>query len=235
MNTSSLIESEYAEQTENFAACANFQNLENGTSSAGIYDKFIADVCRTHLKSPHILAFLYAVAPPAAASNLKHNMLEELGLDEEGVSHPALLLELAAAAGFDESARKELELSAQEELRRIITDPILFGTLKEVGLSVLLETTSFEWMLSRLATRMGNFLAEHRRLSRESLRWFHHHSEVDIRHAEEGLQAVVDYIEFYEFESSDVEIILDVTFRENVFVKRYFGEIALARQTGVLS
>jgi pyrroloquinoline quinone (PQQ) biosynthesis protein C len=160
-------------------------------------------------------------------------MLEELGLDEEGVSHPALLLELAAAAGFDEPARKQLEHAAQEELRRIISDPILFGTLKEVGLNVLLETTAFEWMLSRLASRMANFLAQHRGLSRESLRWFHHHSEVDLRHAAEGLQAVVDYVEFYGFDLSDVEIILDVTFRENVFIKRYFGEIALAKQAGM--
>ncbi len=235
MNLHSLIESKYAEQTEDFALSRAFCSLENGSVSLRDYDNFIAAVCRTHLKSPQIVAFLYAVAPPAAAENTKHNMLEELGLDGEGVSHPALLFDLAAAIGLDESAREKLESAAQEELRRMITDPILFGTLKEVGLSVLLETASFEWMLSRLAGRMADFLSAHRRLSRENLRWFYHHSEVDIRHAEEGLQAAVDYIEFYEFDSADVEIMLDVTFRENVFIKRYFGEIALAEQAGVLS
>ncbi len=162
-------------------------------------------------------------------------MLEELGLDEEGVSHPALLFDLAASIGLDESAREKLESAAQEKLRQFVAEPILFGTLKEVGLSVLLETASFEWMLSRLAGRMADFLSKYRRLSRENLRWFYHHSEVDVRHAEESLQAAVDYVEFYEFDSADVEIILDVTFRENVFIKRYFGEIALAEQAGALS
>jgi Iron-containing redox enzyme len=235
MNLHSFIESKYAEQTEDFASSRAFSYLENGSVSRQDYDNFIAAVCRTHLKSPQILAFLYSAAPPAAAENIKHNMLEELGLDEEGVSHPALLFDLAAAIGLDESAREKLESAAQEKLRQFVTEPILFGTLREVGLSVLLETASFEWMLSRLAGRMSDFLSEHRRLSRENLRWFYHHSEVDVRHAEESLQAAVDYVEFYEFDSADVEIILDVTFRENVFIKRYFGEIALAEQAGVLS
>jgi hypothetical protein len=234
MNLYSLIETKYAEQTENFANCAAFRDLETGAAALADYDDFIANICRTHLKSPQILAFLYAVAPPASARNLKHNMLEELGLDhDQGVSHPALLLELAAAAGFAPAVRKELEIAAQEELRRIVSDPILFGTLKEVGLSVLLETTAFEWMLSQLAGRMADFLAAHRNLSRENLRWFHHHGEVDLRHAAEGLQAVIDYTEFYEFDRADAEIILDVTFRENVFIKRYFGAPRCARQAEV--
>lgn len=236
MNLHSLIESKFAEQTEAFASSRAFRALENGSVSRREYDDFIKAVCRTHLKSPQILAFLYSAAPPAAAENIKHNLLEELGLDEEGAtSHPALLLDLASAIGLDERAREKLESAAQEKLRQFVTEPILFGTLKEVGLSVLLETASFEWMLSRLASRMADFLFKHRDLSRENLRWFDHHSEVDIRHAEESLQAAADYIEFYEFDLADAEIILDVTFRENVFIKRYFGEIALAEQTGVLS
>lgn len=236
MSAFSLIESLYAKQTEDFAASKYFQVLERGAATLKDYDGFIFSVCRTHLKSPHILAFLYAVAPPAAAENLKHNMLEELGLDdaEEGISHPALLLGLAVAANFDEKTRNELELAAREELRQIISDPLLFGTLKEVGLNVLLETIAFEWMLSRLARRIADFLATHRNLSGTSLEWFHHHSEVDIRHAEEGLQAVVDYINYYEFDLSDVEIILDITFRENVFIKRYFGAIAVAERAEML-
>lgn len=234
MNLHSLIESKYTEQTKDFALSRAFCSLEKGLVSHRDYDDFITAVCRTHLKSPQIVAFLYSAAPPAAAENIKHNMLEELGLDGEGVSHPALLFDLAAAIGLDESAKEKLELAAQEKLRRFVTEPILFGTLKEVGLSVLLETASFEWMLSRLAGRMADFLSKHRGLSREDLRWFYHHSEVDIRHAEESLQAAVDYIGFYEFDAADVEIILDVTFRENVFIKRYFSEIELAEQAGVL-
>lgn len=235
MSIHSLIESEYARQTDYFAASPYFRELENGAAPQNEYDNFIANLCRTHLKSPQILAFLYSVAPPAAVENLKHNMLEELGLDAEGISHPALLLELAAKAGFERSAQKELETAAQEELRRTISEPLLFGTLKEVGLNVLLETVAFEWMLSRLARRMANFLAKHRSVPNSGLKWFHHHSEVDVRHAEEGIEAVADYIAFYEFEPFEIETIVDVTFRENVFIKRYFGEIALAKQTGILS
>ncbi len=222
----SMIESEYAAQANAFAAGASFQALETGTAIAPAYDDFVARICQTHLKSPQILAFLYAIAPPEIAPKLKHNMLEELGLDGEGVSHPGLLLELARAAGFNAKAQSILESQAQEELRRMCADPILFGTFKEFGLSVLLEVTCFEWMLSRLATRIANFLSRHRGLSNESLRWFTHHSEVDVRHAEEGLDAVVEYARFYEFDDSDFRSILEITFRENVFIKRYFDQTA---------
>src|SRR5688572_29484626 len=142
MNLHSLIESKFAEQAEDFASSRAFCALENGSVSRPRYDDFIKAVCRTHLKSPQILAFLFLAAPPAAAENIKHNMLEELGLEEEGVSHPALLLDLAASIGLDETAREKLESAAQEKLRQFVTEPILFGTLKEVGLSVLLETAS---------------------------------------------------------------------------------------------
>lgn len=233
MDTHLFIESVFANHTADFAASGHFQSLEKGEAPAAAYDEFIANLCRMHLKSPQILAFLFSVAPPAAIENIRHNLFEELGLEETEISHPALLLEVAAAAGFDGPARAKLENAAQEELRRIVSDPILFGTLREVGLSVLLETTAFEWMLSRLAGRMERFLRDHRRMLSKNLRWFHHHSEVDIRHAEEGLQSIADYIEFYEFEPADVEIIVDVTFRENVFIRRYFGELALAKQMGV--
>ena len=234
MNIRALVESEYARQTEEFAASGLFQALASGTAEPPAYDRFVASVCRNHLRSPQILAFLYAVAPPAVADRIKHNMLEEMGLDYEGVSHPGLLIRLAECAGFDGAARAELEMQAQEELRRICSDPILYGTLKEVGLSVLLETTCFEWMLSRQATRIGRFLNEHRKLPAEGLTWFSHHSEVDIRHAEEGLDAVVDYVGYYEFAPDDLQSILELTFRENVFIKRYFGEtVALAPDAGI--
>lgn len=235
MTIRSLIESEYAKQTEDFAASSLFQSLEAGAATRASYDRFVANICKSHLKSPQILGFLYALAPPDSQDNLKHNMLEELGLDEEGISHPGLLLELAEAAGFDAEERERLDQLAQDELRRMCSDPILYGTLKEVGLSVLLETTSFEWMLSRVASRIARFLQEHRGLSERALAWFTHHSEVDIRHAEEGLDAVVEYVSFYGIPEPDLRSIIELTFRENVFIKRYFGEIALARETEMLS
>ena len=233
MDIRRYVESQYAAQVQFFEQSAVFQQLESGAAIA-FYDQFIAQLCQTHLKSPQILAFLYAVAPPAAAPHIQHNMLEELGLDEEGICHPELLHQLAAAAGFDETARTELIGGAQEQLRVLCTDPLMFGTMKELGLSVLLEVTCFEWMLSRLAGRIGRALQTHRHLPAESLAWFFHHSEVDIRHAEEGLTSVVQYVEYYEIDPADLEAIVDITFRENIFVKRYFGAIALATETHML-
>lgn len=228
MLTRSTLEAEYAAQCEVFARSRAFQSLEEGRASRQAYDLFIAGVCRTHLKSPQILAFLYSVAPPAVAEHVKGNMLEELGLDDAGVSHPALLVRLVEQAGFGPKTRRALEASAQENLRRMCTDPILFGTFKEVGLGVLLEVTCFEWMLSRLAARMARFLRDHRQLSTEALEWFSHHSEVDLRHAEEGLDAVVEFLNYYEFDDAGAAAILALTFRENPFLKRYFGASLLA-------
>lgn len=229
-NLPTLIETIYARQQEALTSYPGFAALEDGTAARADYDAFIGDLCRAHLKSPHILAFLFSAAPPESAVNLKHNLFEELGVD--GAAHPDLLLVMAAAAGFDEAERRRLQTEAQEDLRRIATDPILFGTLRELAFSVLAETIAYEWMLARTASRMARFLARHRGLSDESLEWFHHHSEVDLRHAAEGIEAIVDFARYYELAPADVEIILDVTFRENVFIKRYFRHSAAASRAG---
>ncbi|MBD1876661.1 iron-containing redox enzyme family protein [Nodosilinea sp. FACHB-131] len=222
-----LIETQYAEQVQAFEHSPWFQRLEQGQASLQEYDVFIFNLCQTHLKSPQILAFLYAVAPPEAAPQIKHNLLEELGLDEVAICHPDLLYQLATAAGFDRDRQTHLAQAAQAQIRQLCTDPLLFGTMQELGLSVLLEVTCFEWMLSRLAGRIGQTLAEHRGLSPASLTWFDHHSEVDIRHAEEGLDSVEQYLAYYEIEAEDLETILDITFRENIFIKRYFADLPL--------
>ncbi|MBD0371423.1 MAG: iron-containing redox enzyme family protein [Pyrinomonadaceae bacterium] len=223
MKLRSLVESEYGRQAEALASCSLFQALEQGRAVPEDYDLFIRGICRSHLKSPHILAFLFALAPPDESEKLKRNMLEEMGLDEVGVSHPALLLRLMKAAGFDEKRRAQVEREAAEELRSIISQPMLFGTLKELGLSVLMETVAFEWMLSHMASRMACALSDYRRMPRHSLEWFYHHSEVDLRHREEGLGAVAAYAHLYEIPAEDAATILEITFRENVFIKRYFG------------
>ncbi|MEL6492779.1 MAG: iron-containing redox enzyme family protein [Cyanobacteria bacterium J06621_3] len=234
MATRALIESQYQVQTQAFAQSDKFQQLESGQLSREEIDQFITNLCQAHLKSPQILAFLYSVAPPASAADIQHNMLEELGLDEEGVCHPDLLLKLAAAAGFDALQQERLKAGAQNQLRSLCTDPLMFGTIKELGLSVLLEVTCFEWMLSRLSSRMGQALGDHRNLPKDSLEWFYHHSEVDIRHAEEGLDSVVAYVSYYEVDADALETILDITFRENIFIKRYFGVMALAQEMRML-
>lgn len=223
MNIRRLVEAEYGKQLDGFTSSKLFQSLEKGTVNLEECDHFIEGVCRSHLKSPHILAFLFALAPTSEADKLKHNMLEELGLDNNEVSHPSLLINLMLAAGFDEERRARLEREASDELRSIIVAPILFGTLKELGLSVLLETVAFEWMLSRLASRIASILRDYRQLPAQALEWFYHHGQVDLRHAEEGLDAVASFALLYEIDEADAEAIIEVTFRENVFIKRYFG------------
>ena len=205
-----------------------FQALESGRASRDEYERFLVNVVRTHLRSPQVLAFLYALAPPEATANLAHNMLEELGIEEEsGVAHPSLLRNLATGAGLGDRL-PELELAAQESLRQAISEPILYGTLREVGLASLVEVVAFEFMLSRVASRISQALARALGLSAQALEWFTHHSEVDIRHAEQGIDNVLSYIRYYGFSDEDALTICDMALRENVFIKRYFGEQALA-------
>jgi pyrroloquinoline quinone (PQQ) biosynthesis protein C len=211
---------------------AGFEALVSGQGSREDYEGFLVNLVRTHLRSPQVLAFLYSLAPPEAAANLAHNMLEELGIEEEsGIAHPSLLRELAKGAGLGDRLA-ELEVAAQESLRQIISEPILYGTLKEVGLATLVEVVAFEFMLSRVASRIARALARHLRLSSSTLEWFTHHSEVDIRHAEQGIDNVLSYVRYYGFSDEDALTICGMALRENVFIKRYFGEKALARTGG---
>lgn len=230
----SRIEALYAKHVSDFASCREFKSLEAGEASNGEYDRFIENVVRAHLRSPQLLAFLYSLAPPEAAQNLLHNMLEELGIEEEdGTAHPSLLRDLAIGAGL-ESRLPELERLADADLRCVVVDPILYGTLKEIGLAALCEIVSFEYMLSRLSSRIANALAAHRGLSGSALQWFTHHSEVDIRHAEQGLDDLERYIRYYRLADEDAMTILEMTLRENVFIKRYFDEQALARARAMI-
>lgn len=234
MSLRARIEKLYAEQVVELTDCTGFEALESGRASREDYDRFIERVVRSHLKSPQLLAFLYALAPPDAAVSLLHNMLEELGIDEvSGMAHPSLLRQLAVGAGLAQRL-PELEACAADDIRQIVVDPLLYGTLKEVGLAALCEITAFEYMLSRVASRIARALAAHRGLSPETLEWFTHHSEVDIEHAEQGLANLEVYIRYYEFPEEHATAILELTMRENVFIKRYFGELALARATGRL-
>ena len=234
MPTRSRIEALYAKQVADFSGCREFQALESGRATREAYDHFIGNVVRAHLRSPQLLAFVYSLAPPVAAQNLLHNMLEELGIEEEdGTAHPSLLRELAVGAGL-EARIPELERLADADIRRIVTDPILYGTLRDVGLAALAEIVSFEYMLSRVSSRIAKALSLHRGLSADTLQWFTHHSEVDVRHAEQGLDDLESYIRYYEFADDDAFTIVEMALRENVFIKRYFGEMALARATAMI-
>src|SRR3989338_8364214 len=91
------VEALYAAQAAELTAHPEFRELEAGSAPRAAYDRFISNVVRAHLRSPKIVAFLYALAPPAATEDLLHNLLEELGVSpgdaggpEEAASHPAL-------------------------------------------------------------------------------------------------------------------------------------------------
>jgi hypothetical protein len=97
----SQIESLLSRQVSELTDCEEFRALETGQASRDEYERFLANVVKTHLRSPQVLAFLYALAPPEAADNLAHNMLEELGIEEEsGIAHPSLLRNLATGSGL---------------------------------------------------------------------------------------------------------------------------------------
>lgn len=229
MPVRSHIEALFAAHVSELTNCLDFQALESGRAAPEEYSRFIENVVRAHLKSPQLLAFLFALAPPDVAGNLQHNMLEELGIEEEsGRAHPSLLKQLAVGAGLAPRL-PELEALAATNLRQMIVDPLLYGSLKEVGLAALCEVTAFEFMLSRVASRIAGFLATHCGLSPVTLEWFTHHSEVDIQHAEQGLDNLVEYLRYYELGEEDAMTILEMTLRENVFIKRYFGELSRGR------
>ena len=132
-----------------------------------------------------------------------HNLLEELGRqDEAGRPHPDLLKDLVTGAGLSHRLPR-LEAEADEDLRRVVVEPLLYGSLREVGLAALTEIVAFEYMLARVSRCFARALAEHRGVPAHALTWFTHHSEVDIRHAEQGLDDLEAYARYYDFTTDE--------------------------------
>ena len=86
----------------------------------------------------------------------------------------------------------------------------------------MIKVNAFEYMLSRVSSRIAQFLEQHRGLPMEKLEWLTHHSEVDIQHAEEGFQSIDDWVEYYELQGT-AETIAEMALRENPFIESYFG------------
>ncbi len=221
-----FVEAAFTNQLEEFTTCAQFRRFESGEASPEDYNGFVANLIRTHTRSPQLIAFLYSLAPPEAAEDFLHNLLEELGVEEEsGEAHPDMLKDLAAAAGLS-AVLPDLERVASEDLRDIASAPLLYGTLKEVGLAALCQIVAFEFMLSRCASRIERALEAHGRLPADALRWFRHHSEVDIAHAEQGLKHIDTYARYYGLNEDEARTIVELTLRENIFVTRYFDQVS---------
>jgi hypothetical protein len=223
MTTRSEFESWYAELHAQFVAHPAYAALVRHEAGRDAALHLVRLVCRTHLRSPQILGFLYAIVPPRSRESLEHNLLEELGREHESEpSHPELLRRLGMAVGLDAAQWRALEEGAEQVLRNKATEPLMFGTLVEIGFAVMLEVFAFEWMLARESRRIGDALRHQLGLSAQDLDWFYHHSEVDIGHAEQGLDALVDYTTHYRLDPETVRTIAEITFRENIFLKRYF-------------
>jgi hypothetical protein len=226
------IEALFRREVAALVADPRFTALERGTAGRQAYDTLVASIVRAHACSPQLVAFLYALAPPAAAHALAHNVLEELGRDEDdGVPHPAMLRRLAAAAGLG-ARLAELEARAAEDLREAVVAPMLYGSLRELGFAAMVEIVAFEYMLSRVARRLARALGAHRGLPAPALAWFDHHSEVDVRHAEEGLRGLAAFARYYDLPDEDALALAEATLRENVFLRRYFPGAPAAEAPG---
>jgi hypothetical protein len=223
------IERMFARQVDDLVGSAEFRALESGRAAPEQYDALIENVARAHLRSPQLLAFLYALAPPAAADDLRKNLLEEMGLDGQvgGRAHPDLLKDLLTGAGLGHRL-PAIEALADEDLRRVVVDPLLYGSLREAGLAALTEIVAFEYMLSRVSGRLARALAAHRGLPATALAWFTHHSEVDVRHAAQGLDHLEAYAAYYDLEPLEALTIAELALREDVFARRYFRDLETA-------
>jgi len=121
---------------------------------------------------------------------------------------------------------------AADDIRRVVVEPVLYRTLGEVGLAAFCEVVAFEYMLARLAGRVAAFLAAHRGLGPTTLRWWTEHADVDVQHAAEGLEDLETYARYYGLADEDGLAIVEMTLRENVFLRRYFRDETLAPAEG---
>jgi pyrroloquinoline quinone (PQQ) biosynthesis protein C len=214
--------------TQEFLDHDQFVRLNDGSAGRGDYDRFLCNVFRTHQNSPQFFGFIYALCPPESRERVAHNLLEELGVDEEGgESHPDLLIALAEGAGLADRM-EELQRAATADLKGAVSEPFQFKSLRQMGLSTMVEVFAYEYMLAHVSSRIATLLAEHRGLSDEALIWFTHHSEVDIRHAEEALLTLSDYVSYYGFADPEWRAIVDGTLARNTFVDRYLAGLPCA-------
>ena len=208
--------------TREFRDSAEYQSLVSGRASAEAAREFIRNVFRTHYLSAHIVALCFAALPSGAAALLKENLIEEMGRSEDEKPHADLLVELARGLDFSAGEIERLTADARARVADFCATRVPAATLRELCLAVLLETMSFEFMLSRCASEIAGALTQRYGFPKAALRWFELHSEVDIRHAEEGVTVVRDYLAFHRISDDLFEQIARVTLGDNLFVRHYF-------------
>jgi len=212
----------FDDATREFTESVEYRELVAGRVTVGIAREFLRNVFRTHYLSSHIVALCFASLPSSAAELLKENLLEEMGRSDEEKPHSALLLEMARSLSFSQEEIEELVADAKQRVALFCATRVPVATLRELCLSVLLETMSFEFMLSRCSRRIAEALTHHYAFPQPALHWFELHSEVDLRHAEEGLTVIQDYIDFHQISDDLFERIAGLTLGDNVFGRHYF-------------
>ncbi len=212
----------FANATEEFRNSAEYRELVSGRAAPEAAREFIRNVFRTHYLSSHIVALCFASLPSDTAMLLKGNLLEEMGRSEEERPHSALLLEMARSMEFSEVEIARLVTDARERLAVFCATRVPVATLRELCLALLLETMSFEIMLSRCSSEIAGALNGHYAIHKSALPWFELHSEVDIRHAEEALTVIRDYLGFHQISDDLFNQIAAATVGDNLFVRHYF-------------
>lgn len=215
------IRSVFEKATTVFTDSREFQTLVSGQASQEFVREFLRNVFRTHYLSAHIVALCFAALPSDAAPLLKENLLEEMGHSEDEPPHSALLLKLADGIGCSEDEINNLIDDARRQVAIFCASRVPLATLREICLAVLLETLSFEFMLSRCSGTIAAALAERYAIPNAALKWFELHSEVDIRHAEEGLTVIENYLAFHQIGDAMFDLIERATLSK-VFTKHYF-------------
>jgi L-Ala-D/L-Glu epimerase len=212
--------------TRQFRESTEYQSLVSGRASPAVAREFIRNIFRTHYLSSHIVALCFASLPSDAAALLKENLMEEMGRSEDEKPHSALLLDLARGLNFSETDIDQLIFDARQRVAIFCATRVPVATLRELCLSVLLETMNFEFMLSRCSSELAAALVDHYGFPKPALRWFELHSEVDMRHAEEGVTVVQDYLAFHRISDDLFAHIARVTLSDDLFVRHYFPPIA---------
>jgi L-alanine-DL-glutamate epimerase-like enolase superfamily enzyme/pyrroloquinoline quinone (PQQ) biosynthesis protein C len=208
--------------TREFKESFEYRELVSGNATAEEAREFLRNVFRTHYLSSHIVALCFAALPSSASELLKENLLEEMGRSESEKPHSALLVEMAHAIGFAENEIEDLIADARRRVAVFCATRVPVATLRELCLAVLLETMSFEFMLSRCSSELAKALIGDYAVAKAALRWFELHSEVDIRHAEEAVTVIQDYSAFHQISEALFDQTARVTLGDAMFCRHYF-------------
>jgi len=209
-----------------FASHPLFASLEWGCAEPEDYDGFLRRVALNHLKAPQVVAFLWSLSPPPVAPGIRHRMLEESGLEADGLDSPARLERLLRGAGLGQEVR-DLHLQAQQDLQEVITRPLRCPTLQDAGLAVLLELAAFDCLLGSIAARCIKLLHQHRGIGMDALSWFARYTQAGHVRPEETLDQVGAYLAYYEIDPSAAQATADAVLQGNVFLQRYFGPVVV--------